>query len=438
MDLLEPVFLSRIQFAFTISFHIIFPSFTIGLAGYLAVIEYKYLKTKKKIYQEIYKFWVKIFAITFGMGVVSGIVMPYEFGTNWANFSAKTSNVIGPLMSFEILTAFFLEASFLAIMLFGFKKVSKKIHFASTIIVAIGTIISSFWILSVNSWMQTPSGFEYGEDGIFYASNWLQIIFNPSFIYRFFHVVIGSYLTTAFVIAGVGAYFLLKKKTLDHAKIMFSMAIFFIIIFIPLQALIGDMHGINSLKYQPAKIAAIEGLWQDTKGADFILFGIPSSQEEKIKYSVKIPNLASLVLTHEIDGEIKGLENWQKEERPPVGVVFFSFRIMLFCAFIMIITAIIALYLKAKNRLFESKKFHKFCIIISPIGFIAILSGWFVTEVGRQPYLVYGYLKTSEAVSNVDSSHILFSTISFIAIYTLIFSAAAIYIWRLIKKGVEE
>lgn len=431
----DAVFLARIQFAFTISFHIVFPAFTIGLAGYLTAIEYRYLKTKDSTYKEIYKFWVKIFAIVFGMGVVSGVVMPYEFGTNWGNFAAKTSNVIGPLMSFEVLTAFFLEASFLGIMLFGWDKVSRKMHFVSTIIVTIGTLISAFWILSVNSWMHTPQGFMVGENGFLYPTNWLDVIFNPSFPYRLSHMVLAAYITTAFVVCGISAYYLYLKKFTTHAKSMFGMAIGFIIIFVPLQIIAGDMHGLNTLKHQPIKIAAMEGIWEDEKDAPLRLFGIPDEEAEETKYAIEIPHLASLILTHQLNGEIKGLKSFPKAERPPVKPIFFSFRIMVALGFAMLGIALLAVFLILRKKLFTTRWFLFLCMLMTPSGFIALLCGWFVTEIGRQPYLVYGVMKTAEGASNVTADKVLFSLIVIITVYISIFGAATYYILRLIAKG---
>ena len=287
----DPNLLSRIQFAFTISFHIIFPSFTIGLASWLAVVEGLWLKTGNNIYQEIYKFWIKIFAITFGMGVVSGVVLSYQIGTNWSGFSDKVGNVLGPLLGFEVLAAFFLESSFLGVMLFGWNKVSKKMHFAATLIVAIGTIISAFWILSANSWMQTPTGYEVRADNILYPTNWLEIIFNPSFPYRFCHMIVASYLTTAFVIGGVAAWYLVQRKFVAHAKIMFGMAMLMAVFVAPIQLFIGDQHGLNTLEHQPAKIAAMEGIWDTEKGTALRVFGWPSDQEETTKYTIDIPKI---------------------------------------------------------------------------------------------------------------------------------------------------
>lgn len=433
----DPVLLARIQFAFTISFHILFPAFTIGLAGYLACIEALYLKTQKLIYQEIYKFWVKIFAIIFGMGVVSGVVLSYEIGTNWSGFAYKTGNVLGPLFGFEVLAAFFLEASFLGIMLFGWKKVAPKMHFAATVIVAIGTLLSAFWILAANSWMQTPQGFDI-RDGVFYPSNWLEIIFNPSFFYRFPHMVIATYLTCAFVVCGVSAWMLWKNKSAEHARVMFKMALSFIVIFIPLQIFVGDLHGLNTLKHQPAKIAAMEGLWESEKGAALTLFGIPDEESETTKYAVKIPKLASLILTHDSEGELAGLKSFAKDQRPPVPPVFFAFRIMVAIGMLMLVTALMAVFLNFRKKLFDTKWFQFWCMLMTPSGFVALLAGWFVTEIGRQPYVVYGLLRTRDAVSALSAQQVLFSLVSFVLVYFVIFGAATFYILKLIVKGMPK
>lgn len=429
----DPVLLARIQFAFTISFHIIFPAFTIGLAGYLAAIELRYLQTKNEIFKQIYDFWVKIFAIVFGMGVVSGIVLSYEFGTNWSGFSRLTGNIIGPLMGFEVLTAFFLEASFLGIMLFGWGRVNKKIHFMSTVIVAIGTLISAFWIISVNSWMQTPQGFEIDAQGVFHPLNWIEIIFNPSFPYRFIHMVFASYLTSAFVICGVSAWLLWKGKSLNHAKKMFQMALAFIVIFIPLQIFVGDLHGLNTLKYQPAKLAAMEGIWETERGVPLQLFGIPDEETRTTKYAVGIPKLGSLILTHSADGEIKGLAEFK--DHPPVLPVFLFFRLMVGIGMLMFLTAVIAVFLFFRKKLFTTKWFQFWCMALTPSGFIALLSGWYVTEIGRQPFVVYNLLRTADTVSPVSAEQVLFSLGVFVTVYFFIFGAATFYILRLIKKG---
>lgn len=431
----DPVVLSRIQFAFTISFHILFPAFTIGLASWLVVLEAFWLKTNNNIYKEIYKFWVKIFAVTFGMGVVSGVVLSYQFGTNWSSFADKVGNVLGPLLGFEVLAAFFLESSFLGIMLFGWDRVHRKVHFASTLIVAIGTLISAFWILSANSWMQTPTGHEIREGNIFHPLNWLDIIFNPSFPYRFFHMVIAAYLTTAFVVSGVSAWYLWKQKYINQARIMFGMGMIMAIFVTPVQIMIGDMHGLNTLEHQPAKIAAVEALWETEKGASLTLFGWPDQENEETKYAVKIPKLGSIILTHTLDGEIKGLKEWPKEDRPPVAPVFFAFRLMVAIGLLMALTGLMGLILYFRKRLFDTKWFQLWCMMMTPSGFVAVLSGWMVTEMGRQPYTVYNLLRTTDSVSPILGQNILLSLLAFIVVYTFVFGAGIYYIIKLIQRG---
>ncbi len=430
----DPTLLSRIQFGFTISFHIIFPSLTIGLASWLAVVEALWLKTGNNTYQEIYKFWVKIFAVCFGMGVVSGVVMSYQFGTNWSVFSHRAGNVLGPLLAYEVLTAFFLEGSFLGIMLFGWGRVTKGMHFISTLIVALGTVTSAFWILSANSWMQTPAGFTL-EGGIFHPANWLDLVFNPSFPYRLIHMVTAAYLTTAFFVGGVAGYYFLKKKNLAHARIMLGMAMIMAVFVTPFQIMIGDMHGINTLQYQPVKIAAMEGLWDTQKGASLVLFGWPNEEKEKTEYAITVPKLASIILTHDPDGEVKGLKAWPKDERPPVVAPFYCFRIMVGMGILMALTGIMALYLYFRKGLFTKKWFHMWCILMMPSGFIAILAGWFVTEIGRQPYVVYGLMRTAEAHSPIMGEHVFLSLIAFIVVYLFVFGAGIYYIVKLIRQG---
>jgi cytochrome d ubiquinol oxidase subunit I len=432
---LDPVLLARIQFAFTIAFHIIFPAFTIGLASWLAVVEGLYLKTGKKVYEDIYKMWIKIFAVCFGMGVVSGVVMSYQFGTNWSVFSDKVGNVIGPLLGYEVLTAFFLEASFLGIMLFGWGRVSKNMHFAATLIVAVGTLISAFWILAANSWMQTPQGFEIRADGLFYPTNWLEIIFNPSFPLRLIHMVTAAYLTTGFVVGGVGAYYLWRKIHVEHAKIMFSMAILMAVFVAPVQLLIGHAHGENTMEHQPIKVAAMEGNWERGGNKPLYLFGMPNQETETTDYGIKIPGGASWILTGSVDGEIPGLKDVPKEDRPPVAIVFWSFRIMVAIGMVMIFTGIMAVILYFRKRLFDFRPFQIWCMAMTPTGFIAVLAGWFVTEVGRQPFTVYGLLRTTDSISPVIAEQIVVSLVLFIVMYTLIFGAGSYYILKLIGKG---
>lgn len=434
---LDPVLLARIQFAFTVSFHIVFPAFTIGLASWLAVVEGLWLKTGNETYKQVYKFWVKIFAVCFGMGVVSGVVLSYQFGTNWSVFSDKVGPVIGPLLGYEVLTAFFLEASFLGVMLFGWNRVSPKMHFISTLMVAIGTLFSAFWILAANSWMQTPQGFEINADGIFHPTSWMEVIFTPSFPYRFVHMVLAAYLTTAFTVGGIGAWYLLKKRHIPHARVMLGMAMIMAVFVAPTQLVVGDLHGLNTLEHQPAKVAAMEGIWETERGADLRLFAIPDQDAEMNHYEVVIPNGASWILTHHADGEIKGLKEWAKEDRPPVAIVFWSFRIMVGLGMAMILTGILAVILFLRKKLFESRLFHMWCAALTPAGFIALLAGWFVTEVGRQPYTAYGVLRTSESVSPVLGEHVALSLLAFIIVYTVLFGAATYYILKLIGRGID-
>ena len=432
---LDPVLLARIQFAFTIGFHITFPAFTIGLASWLAVVEGLYLKTGKKVYEDIYKMWIKIFAVCFGMGVVSGVVMSYQFGTNWSVFSDKVGNVIGPLLGYEVLTAFFLEASFLGIMLFGWGRVSKKMHFVATLIVAFGTLVSAFWILSANSWMQTPQGFEIRADGLFYPTNWLEVIFNPSFPFRLMHMITAAYLTTGFVVGGVGAYYLWRKIHVEHAKIMVSMALFMAVFVAPAQLLIGHAHGENTMHYQPMKVAAMEGNWERGGNKPLYLFGMPNQETETTDYGIKIPSGASWILTGSADGEIPGLKDVPKEDRPPVAIVFWSFRVMVGVGMAMILTGVMAVILYFRKRLFDFRPFQLWCMALTPSGFVAVLAGWFVTEVGRQPFTVYGVLRTAESNSPVIAEQIVVSLVLFIVMYILIFGAGSYYILKLIGKG---
>ena len=434
---LDPVLLARIQFAFTISFHIIFPAFTIGLASWLAVIEGLWLKSKDPVFKELYKFWVKIFAVCFGMGVVSGVVMSYQFGTNWSVFSDRVGNVIGPLLGYEVLTAFFLESSFLGIMLFGWNRVSDKMHFVSTLAVAIGTCISAFWILSANSWMQTPQGHSIGADGILRPENWIEIIFNPSFPFRLAHMLTAAYLTTCFVIGGIGAWYLLHRRHERHARIMLGMAVWFAAVAAPLQIAIGDLHGLNTLKHQPAKVAAMEGHWETQRGAPLILFGYPDFHAEETKYKVEIPTLGSLILTHDAQGEIKGLKEWAKEDRPPVLIVFIAFRIMVAIGMLMLLAGVVGAFLHWQKKLFIARWYQIWFAAMTPAGFIAILSGWFVTEVGRQPWVAYGIIRTREAISPVLPEYIALSLSIFIVAYIFIFGMGTYYILKLIGKGPE-
>lgn len=433
----DPILLARIQFAFTISFHIVFPAFSIGLASFLAVLEWRWLKTGNECFRDLYKFWIKFFAVAFGMGVVSGVVMSYQFGTNWSLFSDKVANVLGPLLSFEVLTAFFLEASFLGIMLFGWERVSERMHFFSTCIVAIGTLISAFWILSANSWMQTPQGFSIASDGRLMPTNWLSIIFNPSFPYRFIHMVTAAYLTTAFVVGGVGAFYLFTKRHNSHARIMLGMAVLLITILAPVQLMIGHEHGKNTMEYQPVKVAAMEGNWDTTDSVPLYLFGWPNQNEEKTQYGITIPNGASWVLTGTLDGKVPTLKSYLKEDRPYVPIVFWSFRVMVGLGLLMILLGITSTLHYLRAKLFDSRWLQIAWMLMMPSGFIALLAGWFVTETGRQPWVAYGILRTAKSVSPaIIGPQVALSLLAFVVIYSLIFGAATYYILKLIAKGI--
>jgi cytochrome d ubiquinol oxidase subunit I len=435
---LDPALLARIQFAFTISFHILFPAFTIGLASWLAVLEWRWLKTGNPVYAEVYRMWVKIFAVTFGMGVVSGVVMSFQFGTNWSRFADAGGSVLGPLLGYEVLTAFFLEASFLGVMLFGWNRVSPKMHFAATVIVAAGTLISAFWILSANSWMQTPQGFRIGSDGLLYPTSWLQVIFTPSFPFRFVHMITAAYLTTAFTVAGIGAFYLWRQRHVQHARVMFGMAMIMAIFVAPAQLFFGDLHGLNTLKHQPEKVAAIEGLWETRQGAPLVLFGWPDQEKETTRYAIEIPKMSSLILTHDLNGEVKGLKEWHRNDRPPAAWVFWAFRIMVGLGMLMIATGVIAIVLYFKKRLFDTRWFQYWCMALTPAGFVTVLAGWFVTEVGRQPWIVHGLMRTQDATSPVTGTSIAISLIAFIIVYVFVFGAGSYYILHLIGKGPED
>lgn len=433
---LDALLLSRIQFAFVISFHIIFPAITIGLAAYLTVLEALFLKTKHPVYKELYLFWMKIFAVCFGIGVVSGITMPYQFGTNWAPFAEQIGRVIGPQMGFEVLVAFFLEASFLSIMLFGWNKVGPRMHFFSTAIVSIGTMISAFWIISANSWMQTPQGHRIGEDGMMYPVNWIEIIFNPSFAPRFIHMMLAAFLATAFIVGATGAWYLWKNKHIAHARIMVGMAMLMAAFVAPLQVVVGDWHGLNTLEHQPAKVAAMEGLWETRTHAPLVLLGHPDQKAEKTHSLLSIPSGASLILKHKADGELKGLKEWPPEERPPVAWVFWCFRVMVGLGMLMMLTGVIAGVQWLRGRLFESRWFYPWIVAMAPSGIIAILAGWFVTEIGRQPWVVYGVMLTKDGVSQmITGTQVAISLLLYIIAYIIVFGAGMYYLFKLVLKG---
>lgn len=435
IDLPDATMLARVQFAFTVSAHIIFPAFTIGLASYLAVLEGLWLWRKDDAYLKLFEYWKKIFAVTFGMGVVSGIVMSYQFGTNWSVFSDKAGPVVGPLMAYEVLSAFFLEAGFLGVMLFGLKRVGPKLHFMATVMVATGTFFSAFWILSVNSWMHTPAGYGINDVGQFIPVDWWAVVFNPSFPYRLVHMVLAAYLTTAFIVGAVGAWHLLKNRQDRGARIMFSMAMWMAALVAPLQIFAGDMHGLNTLEHQPAKVAAMEGHFDTHKGVPLILFGIPDEAAETMRYTIEIPKLASLILTHDLEGEIKGLKEWPADERPPVSVVFWSFRVMVGIGFAMLGIGVWSLWCRMRGRLFADTWLHRAAVMMGPSGIIAVLAGWITTEVGRQPYTVYGLLRTADSVSPLEAPAVAASLTAFVIVYFTVFGAGVFYLLRLMRQS---
>jgi cytochrome d ubiquinol oxidase subunit I len=428
--------LARIQFAFTVSFHFIFPAFSIGLASYLAVLEGLWLKTGKEVYLTLFRYWLKIFAIAFGMGVVSGIVMSYQFGTNWSVFSDRAGPIVGPLMAYEVLTAFFLEAGFLGVMLFGMEKVGKRLHFAATCMVAIGTAVSAFWILSVNSWMQTPVGWAVNAQGQFVpAGGWLEIIFNPSFPYRLVHTVIAAYLTTALVVGGVGAWHLLKGRDMPGVRKMFSMAMWMAALVAPVQIFVGDLHGLNTMEHQPAKVMAMEGHFESyPNGAPLILIGMPDSEAEKTRVLLEIPKLSSLILKHDPDAPLAGLKTIPKENRPPAEIVFWSFRVMVGLGFLMLALGLFSLLARVMKRFYEWRLLHRFALLMGPTGFVAVIAGWITTEVGRQPFVIYNLMRTAEARSPIAAPAVATSLLAFVIVYFIVFGIGTWYILKLMAR----
>lgn len=435
---LDPLILSRIQFAFVVSFHAIFPVFTIGLASYIAVLEGLAFKTRNPVWITLSAFWTKVFAVVFGMGVVSGIVMSFQFGTNWSNFSQASANFLGPILSYEVITAFFLEAAFLGVLLFGRDKVPPGVHLFAAIMVAAGTFISSFWILSANSWMQTPAGTEL-RDGIFHVTSWSEAIFNPSFPYRFLHMAMASFLTGGFVVAGVSAWYLLKGREVEANRKALSMCLWLLLFIAPAQLVIGDFHGLNTMEHQPAKVAAMEGNWETSSNVPLLLFAIPDQENQTNHWELGIPSMASMILTHEWDGIVPGLNEVAVEDQPPVGIVFWSFRIMVGMGILMILFALTGLFLRPKGKLYETRWYLQGLRFMSISPFIAVLTGWFVTEVGRAPWLVYGIMRHSESVTpSLTGGMALFTLIGYVVVYALVFASGVYYLMRVLYVGLEN
>jgi len=431
--------LARIQFGFTISFHIIFPAITIGLASYLVVLEGLWLWKKDRIYRDLYHFWLQIFAVNFAMGVVSGLVMAYQFGTNWSYFSAFAGSITGPLLAYEVLTAFFLEAGFLGVMLFGWNKVGPGLHYFATIMVAVGTLISATWILASNSWMQTPQGFEI-VNGRVVPVDWLKVIFNPSFPYRLVHMTIAAYLATALFVGASGAWHMLRGRSTPAVRTMLSMALWMVLVAAPIQIAVGDAHGLNTLEYQPAKIAAMEGHWRNEpgQGVPLILFGVPDMESETTRYAIEVPRLGSLILTHSLDGQFPGLSDFPAQDRPNSTIVFWSFRVMVGLGFLMLLLGAWGLWLRWRGGFERSRLFLRFATLMGPSGLIAILAGWFTTEIGRQPWVVYGVMRTENAVSNHSALALSTTLVIFIVMYCAVFGTGVSYMVKLVSKGPNE
>jgi len=431
----DALLLSRFQFAFVVAFHFLLPAFTIGLASYIAVLEGLNLATGRRVYLRISNFWIKIFAVSFGMGVVSGIVMPFQFGTNWSRYSDMVADVVAPLMAYEGLMAFFLEAGFLGVLLFGRKRVPQWVHFFAAIMVAIGTLFSTFWILVVNSWMHTPAGFSM-VDGRFFPFDWFEIIWNPSFPYRFMHTVTAVYLTTAFAVIGVAAFYLRRDRFVEESRTMLVMGLGLASILVPLQAVLGDLHGLNTLHYQPEKLAAIEGIWDTRSNQSMVLFAIPDESAETNRAAIEVPGLASLYLRHSLEGRVLGLRDFPKEDRPPVVVVFYAFRVMLAMWATMMLLTLWGWWLAFRGRLFVTDLYLRACNWAIPVGFIAVTAGWVTTEAGRQPWVVYGFLRTADAVTaNLTARDVSISLALYALVYAVVFGAGVYFLFKLVDSG---
>lgn len=432
---MSALLLSRLQFALTISFHILFPAFSIGLSTYLVMIEGLWLKTGKKVYYQSARFFSKILALTFGMGIISGLAMAFQMGTNWAGFSKKVGPVLGVLFTLESLTAFFIEASFLGLMIFGWHLISRRLHFFSTIMVCVGVTLSAFWIMAANSWMHTPAGVIYNA-GQFVVTSWVDVVFNPSTMSRFVHMLLASYIATLMVIAMISACHLLKNKFQVFAIKNLKLTLLCLSFLAPMQIVLGDIVGLKIHHFQPVKTAAIEGLWHTQKGAPLVLFANISQEKRKNSFSIEIPKLASLINTHDFNGQLIGLENIPKKELPRVAVVFYSFRIMVGFGFLIILLTFLGVYLWYKKTLIKKSWYHRLLILSAPSGFIALLTGWFTSEVGRQPWVVYNLIKTKDLVSHVTSDQVFHGFIVILVTYGLVFGVGYMnFFLKIVKKG---
>jgi cytochrome bd ubiquinol oxidase subunit I len=430
--------LSRIQFGFTIGFHILWPAFTIGIASFVAFLSFMWWRTENPIYGSLMRFWIRIFALGFGMGVVTGVVLSYEIGANWSGFSRAVNNVLGPFFMYEVMTAFFLEAGFIGIVLFGEKRVGRGMHFFACLMVALGTLFSASWILASNSWMQTPAGYSIDADGVFHVVDWWAAGFNPSFPYRFLHMVCASYLTGSFVVAGVSAYHLWRGQHINAAREAFSLALWAALVLAPLQVVLGDAQGRNTLQYQPTKLAAMEGLWDSGDGVPATLIGWPDMTAEKNRYEIAIPHIGSVYLTHSWDGHVQGLKAVPPADRPYVPLVFFAFRIMVGCGLVLLAMAVTGGVLRWRGRLFTTRWFQLAALATTPLGFVAVIAGWTVAETGRQPYVVYGLLRTLDATSPIAAGSVLASLLLFVVVYNVLLLAFFWYGARIVMRGPED
>jgi cytochrome bd ubiquinol oxidase subunit I len=431
----DPVFLSRVQFAWVIGWHILLPAFTVGLASFIALLEGISLAAGRDVYARVSTFWIKIFSIAFGMGVVTGVVMPFQFGANWSRFSDATANVLSPLFAYEGLTAFFLEAAFLGVLLFGRQLVPRWAHFVAALMVALGTLFSSFWILSANSWMQTPAGYEI-IDGRFFPTDWFEVIFNPSFPYRLAHTVVAFFVTTGFVVLGVGAYLMRRGRFFAEGRAMLSMTLWLLTVLIPLQIVLGDQQGLNTREHQPAKLAAIEARWETARGVPLTLFAIPDEKSESNRFAIELQWLGSLILTHALDGEVKGLKDFPADQRPPVAIPFFAFRVMVGCGMLMLALVALGGWLRWRGRLEDTPFFLILCELAAPIGFVAVIAGWMTTEVGRQPWTVYGLLRTANSVSpSLTGVNVAVSLAAYVCVYLIMYPSGLLLMRRTVRNG---
>ncbi len=434
----DTVLLSRLQFAWTIGYHILWPAYTIGISGIIVILNTLWLVTKRPVWRELLRFWIHLFALGFAMGVVTGVVLSYEIGTNWSAFAERTANVIGPFFTYEVLTAFFLEAGFIGVMLFGMKRVQPGFHFFACCMVALGASFSAFWILAANSWMQTPQGYTIGPDGKFAIASWWDAIFTPSLPYRFLHMVVAAYIAGTFVVLGVHGFYLWQRRHLEFARAGFSLALWLALILTPLQIFLGDQHGLNTLEYQPMKLAAIEARWETARHVPLTLFAWPNQEAARNDYALDVPDLGSLILTHSWNGEVKGLKEVPPEERPYVAFPFFAFRLMVGIGIVLLAIALAGLLLRWRGRLYEARGFAAICAFSSPLPFIAVLAGWTVTETGRQPYIVYGLLKTADAAAPVAAQAVASSLVLFIIVYLVLLAAFFFYAARFVFRGPHE